>query len=72
MKPELESYLWDETQKNGLGNPFPREVIEKMVKGQMIESPKQAWRTLEKWSSNGKYSYGICLDLGWKKYDHTT
>jgi len=66
MKPHLEDYLWNNMQKKGHGKPFPREVINDMVDKKMICSPKQAWRTLEKWDQKGKYDYGSTLDLGWK------
>lgn len=67
MEAELEEYLWNEMEKDGHGHPFPREVITDMLKRGMISSPKQAWRTLEKWCDSGKYNYGCCLDLGWKE-----
>jgi len=40
-----------------------------MVKSGMIKSHKQAWRTLEKWSSKGWYEWGGTMDLGWKNAD---
>ena len=46
---------------------FPRDVIKIMIKKKMINSPKQAWRTLEKWGSKDLYDYGCKLDLGWKE-----
>ncbi len=73
MRKELEDYIWDR-----LGDPsdqvkwkrgehrFPRDIIDEMIKIGMIQSPKQAWRTLEKWIGKGIYEYGSCLDLGWK------
>ena len=70
MEKRLEDYLWDNiyTVSDG-SDPFrrsPRDVINDMVKMGMINSPKQAHRTLEKWCSKGIYNYGCCLDLGWK------
>ena len=47
------------------GTATPREVIDAMLDEGMIESPKQAWRTLEKWLRKGIYNYGVSLDLGW-------
>jgi len=67
MKKELEEYLWNE-----VGNPslqtkrLPRDVINEMLQRGWINSPKIAWRTLEKWTRKGMYDYGICLDLGWR------
>lgn len=72
MDPKLEEYLWQEMQKDGQGHPFPRTVINDMVKTGMLKSHKQAWRTLEKWMRQGKYDYICSLDLGWKCHDHTT
>lgn len=67
MKPELESYLWERIGFAGdRSGRFPRDVIEEMIKLKMIESPKQAWATLDKWIKKGKYDYGCKLDLGWK------
>lgn len=66
MHKLLEKYLWDNFEINGIGKPFPRDVINQMMDYRMIKSRKQAWRTLEKWSDKGRYSYGYCLDLGWK------
>jgi hypothetical protein len=40
-----------------------RDIIQHMVSTGIIASPKQAWRTLEKWSD--AYDYGVSLDLGW-------
>lgn len=67
MNHEAEKYLWDNINKDGHGKPFPREVINEMVRNGMIKSPKQAWRTLEKWSDKGWYDWGSTMDLGWKK-----
>ena len=61
MNKENEQYLWD-----GRGE-FPRTVISEMLDKGMIESVKQAWRTLEKWAEKGIYTYGVTLDLGWKQ-----
>ena len=67
MKIEIEQYLW-----NKIGNAgehpivFPRDIIGTMLKDGIIQSPKQAWRTLEKWCRKGLYTYGVCLDLGWR------
>jgi hypothetical protein len=66
MTPDAEDYLWE--QIIGISNEgrSPREVIKEMVEWKLIASPKQAWRTLEKWLSKGWYDYGVNLDLGWK------
>lgn len=42
-----------------------RDAIGEMLAAGDIASPKQAWRTLEKWSARREYEYGVCLDLGW-------
>jgi len=67
MKAELEKYLWEEIERIGFGNPFPRDVIEKMIEDGKIQKAKQAWRTLEKWSDKGWYTWGSIMDLGWKR-----
>lgn len=43
----------------------PRDTIKAMLDVGLIESPKQAWRTLEKWANKDMYDYGVSLDLGW-------
>lgn len=65
MKYELEQYLFEQI-KSG---QKPRTVIARMLEDGIIESPKQAWRTLEKWSDKGLYDYGVTLDLGWLTTD---
>ena len=69
MTPDLERYLWDRVPLNTqVGKlPYPRDVIADMVRLGMIKSEKQAWRTLEKWTENDLYEYGVTLDLGWRK-----
>lgn len=70
MKKECEDYLWDHIIFIGdmpnYHNRFPRDVINEMIELGMIKSPKQAWRTLEKWSDKGLYEWGSIMDLGWK------
>ena len=67
MKPELEKYLWDRVRSlSDIAHITPRDVIDGMLSAGLIKSPKQAWRTLEKWSKIGIYEYGVTLDLGWK------
>lgn len=67
MTPDLETYLWERIQVLWQdGRPTPRTIINEMVHRGMIKSPKQAWRTLEKWSDRGWYEYGVSLDLGWR------
>lgn len=41
----------------------------RVITNGMINSPKQAWATLKKWSKKGLYDYGVSLDLGWKRKD---
>lgn len=70
MSPENETYLWDRIKLPGAPSDAlrsPRDVIDEMLAAGMIQSPKQAWRTLEKWSDRGLYNYGVCLDLGWRE-----
>ncbi len=70
MKKELEDYLWNNIFYVGEMSEyhrFPRDVIEDMLKIGMINNSKQAWHTLRKWERKGKYGYGCCIDLGWKK-----
>lgn len=64
MSPHLESYLWDRIDSQRT----PREAINEMLTLGLIESPKQAWATLEKWARKRPflYEYGVALDLGWK------
>lgn len=69
MKQINEQFLWDNIRKAGeIGKP-PRDVIREMLKKGMIESPKQAWRTLEKWLEKGIYDYGCNIDMGWRTQD---
>ena len=68
MNLDAEKYLWDRISGGG-AHRFPRDVIQEMLNAGMIHSPKQAWRTLEKWSNAGAYSYGVVLDLGWRLRD---
>lgn len=73
MKKELEDYIWDriadpsdKVKWFSEENRSPRDIIDEMIKLEMIKSRKQAWATLKKWTSKGIYTYGSCLDLGWK------
>ena len=66
MKEHLENFLWEHIGHNSVCHLTPRDVINFMVEEKMIRSPKQAWRTLEKWSKIGIYDYSNALDLGWK------
>lgn len=73
MKKVLEDYLWDEIgdPRNELEwhsgyNRFHRDVINEMIEKGWINSPKQAYNTLNKWIKKGIYEYGSCFDLGWK------
>jgi hypothetical protein len=38
----------------------PRELI-----NELPINHKRAWYILEKWCRQGKYDYGVTLDLGW-------
>lgn len=66
MKAELEDYLWNRIDRDCDPIIFPRQVIIQMLEKGLIVSPKQAWRTLEKWCDKQLYEYGTSLDLGWK------
>lgn len=66
MKKELEDYLWNSIGTALCPGISPRQVINEMIEKGMINSPKQAWATLDKWIRKRKYSYGVCKDLGWK------
>lgn len=77
MAPELEQHLWDAIPCNWFDKSarktrriegrLPRDVIKEMLDAGLIQSPKQAWRTLEKWCDKGWYNYGVTLDLGWRE-----
>ncbi len=69
MTPDLEAHLWGRIPNiDGVpGAVTPRDVINKMVETGLIQNPKQAHATLRKWSKQGKYNYGVSLDLGWKE-----
>lgn len=68
MNADLEQYLWERIRRlDKPGGHLPRTVIAEMVREKRIQSPKQAWRTLEKWSDRGWYDYGVTLDLGWRE-----
>ena len=64
MRRELEDELRNRIATKQAGASV-REVIAAMVSEGRIQSEKQAWRTLEKWSQRGEYDYGVSLDLGW-------
>jgi len=68
VKPELESYLWQMIQPppHKDGDVWPRDIIGKMLDEGLINNPKQAWATLSKWSRQGRYDWGMTIDLGWK------
>lgn len=72
MKKILEDYLWNEISYvndekwKSIYNRSPRDIIKEMLTKGWINSPKQAYATLDKWIKNGKYEYGCSLDLGWK------
>ncbi len=66
MRPHLEDELWEWAPTNGDGSGrTPRQWIEQALAEGKINSPKQAWATLTKWSAKGWYDYGVALDLGW-------
>jgi hypothetical protein len=57
--------LEDELERRIRAGESARDVIAGMLARASIASPKQAWRTLEKWSGRGRYNWGVTLDLGW-------
>jgi hypothetical protein len=65
MTRDKENCLWRQI-KEGLS---PRDAIRVMVNRGIIQSHKEAWRTLEKWAKKGIYGYGVSLDLGWIEGD---
>ncbi len=69
MTPEHEKYLWDRLPPDGKYDPenTARHVIWDMVQKGMIKNVKQGWRTLEKWDRQGKWTWGVTIDLGWKE-----
>jgi len=66
MRRELEQYLWDRMRDIDGSGEMPRDIIGDMLSRGMIERPKQAWRTLEKWWRKEIYEYGTTIDLGWR------
>jgi len=79
MNPILEEYLWNNIENCADYRYDPcrvkhgktaREVIKEMLEMRLIQSPKQAWCTLEKWLKKRKWNYGTSLDLGWKEIRH--
>lgn len=69
MKKILEDYLWGRIGYAGQFDEYhtsPRHVIKEMIEMKMINSPKQAHATLDKWIRKGIYEYGCVLDLGWR------
>ncbi len=61
MTRELEADFWTHVRTGKQA----REWIYGAIDQRMIAHPKQAWRTLEKWTSKGLYDFGVALDLGW-------
>ena len=61
MKPDLEAYLEAEIMRGRSA----RNTIQEMLDAGRIQSPKQAWATLEKWAWKGRWDCGVALDLGW-------
>ena len=66
MTPELEKELWARIKKQPtLQGETPRQVIADFIARGLIQSPKQAWATLNKWTDKGLYNWGVNEDLGW-------
>lgn len=65
MKKEIE-WAFRRAIHEGRKHGFSvRDVIGEFKAQGVIQSEKQAWRTLEKWSRRNQYEYGVTLDLGW-------
>lgn len=65
MEKILEDYLWNEIDNKS--GRFAKDVIDDMVRFGMIQNPKQAFRTLEKWTDKKKWEYGTWIATGWKR-----
>ena len=68
MRLDLETRLWaavPTAQAFGVNGPPAREIAKMLAEG-VIDNPKQAWRTLEKWARRGVYEYGVSIDHGWR------
>ena len=65
MSPALESRLWTAIKAGA----SPRDFIDFLLHEGDLTSSKPAHATLEKWSRQGCYNYGVALDLGWA--DHS-
>ena len=65
MEKILEDYLWNEID-NERGR-FAYDVIQDMIKFGMINNPKQARATLDKWMRKGKWNFGSNICFGWKE-----
>lgn len=61
----MKKILEDELERRIRAGEIPRDVINDMLKKGQVNSPKQAWRTLEKWMAQERYEYGVSMDLGW-------
>lgn len=65
MTKDLEVKFREAIRQARLIGQSPRDVIAYMKSSGLIQSEKQAWRTLEKWCRKNTYEYGVTLDLGW-------
>lgn len=61
MRPDLEAELMRRVHDG----EHARDVISDLLARGAIASPKQGWRTLEKWCDKGWYEFGVSLDLDW-------
>lgn len=67
MDAQAEEYLWRHIRfPEESDSEAPRDVIARMLRLAMIDTPRQAWRTLENWSERDLYDYGVTLDMGWR------
>lgn len=68
MNAALEAKLWAFVKCNDYP-PNVRAFIDAMVEAGDIKAHKQAHATLEKWTVQGCYEYGVALDLGWAHWN---
>jgi hypothetical protein len=68
MIRELEDDLWQFLLWNDSEHDlycWPRDWAGPALLSGRIQSVKQMWATLEKWTAKGWYEYGVSLDCGW-------
>ena len=61
--------LWDRlpcAEDVSCGGRTTRDVVAALIRDGTL-TRKQAWRMLDRWTDEGRYEYGVSLDLGWKR-----